>query len=882
MKWRDLIRKIIEFIQEYREKPAPPPSPTDPGPGPSPPPPPPAPSPSPEDPPEGPSAELTWGFTCHGGTGSDGYGEAVRLSAEAGGTIVRSSGVNFSQMNRRKLGIMVNEAKRNGQKLMLVLSVDRERYAHLPEAWGEYVRMVAKAVNGTGAIYQIGNEQNTHRFNYRTPDPRAFAECAREAIRAIRQEDKTAVVVAGGLTCEDKTDLTNRNPDKIKMAAEEFMEAYDGLDFDAICIHHYAGEKESVLRRFCARAKEMGFPVWVTETSDREKRDGVEWLRKATRLFGGLGAEVAIWYCMNGHGEHKLTARPKVYAAIRDELKGQAEPGPGPQPEPVPEPPPPTPPGDSTIQDDLSGSTKGRQFGGILTRYGFRVNASSDMILYEIPRCDASRVEFEITGLDAKMDHPEGDCIFSMFDGSKGISKIVFDGNRFKCDLRLWNKGYKDYHAKLRVRTPGLRGPSIESSPVRFSPEKARLYRVEVEWGEGRITARIGGHVLLSAKYSGVYSPPTHIVTVGGSPRREAVKGSVVRNVRIWAGSPEPEGPPEPLPSPPSPSPGPGTLEENMALAERFFYLMREGMEAEAFLVLDLIKVEPIRSRSDWWPGGRLLLVLCNPVPYDPEGFLDILRIPSIFPGYYCGVREFLNFAWPPFSFPWMRGCTELDQAYLDGLKERNRVLVANGCVHVVSALDRCGLQSVSGNRRWNAHIYNRENDGLLSKGNDVNRAEHHGLVLVPMRGVKDTLGDAPNLAGETINEGDEPIAGVEKAILREWEALYGQGFPVISSSFRYQKSPVEFYRRGGDIVSVHAKYDRGKIRKGNRIIMSSDGAGDWRDKDFAKALDFSDASLRAGAGLELMDWTAEDGHPAWKLVEVLYWAAKKDCIGSR
>jgi MYXO-CTERM domain-containing protein len=97
-----------------------------------------------------------------------------------------------------------------------------------------------------------------------------------------------------------------------------------------------------------------------------------------------------------------------------------------------------------TLDDPLTGSTKGQVFGGSLGPDGFTTTAGTDAIVWVVPALASGAVQFTVQGLTLDklpaIDHE----IFSMYDGF-GLSEPVsynpyFRSNNFKMLVRIYGQ----------------------------------------------------------------------------------------------------------------------------------------------------------------------------------------------------------------------------------------------------------------------------------------------------------------------------------------------------------------------------------------------------------------------------------------------------------
>jgi hypothetical protein len=183
--------------------------------------------------------------------------------------------------------------------------------------------------------------------------------------------------------------------------------------------------------------------------------------------------------------------------------------------------------------DSLKGGSRGDVGGGELTDEGWKVIASSNFIVYDMPTIETGFFEFDIKGLDIRNPTRDARHLFFMWDPSLGSD---LTSNRFRVSLQKLDgrSSINDRWLRLRFITQG-RQIDVSNTFRGWTPE--RTYRVRIEWGqEGDVNACrvfIDGDQKMFFQYNRAYIPAIHRIELGAGPRAETPEGAIYSNVAI-------------------------------------------------------------------------------------------------------------------------------------------------------------------------------------------------------------------------------------------------------------------------------------------------------------------------------------------------------------
>lgn len=175
---------------------------------------------------------------------------------------------------------VVETAKNNGLKIVAVITYS-PKWAHPnqecqpwehclpddPETFGKFSKEVAKRYKGDIQVYEIWNEPNIPIFSAPKSDPERYAECLKTAYKNIKEIDKSAIILTGG--------LARAGDDNDSYSSTTFIEKLYGLGtqnyFDGIAIHPYnypEGEDWSEpkkVRNVMLKNGDGRKRIWITE-----------------------------------------------------------------------------------------------------------------------------------------------------------------------------------------------------------------------------------------------------------------------------------------------------------------------------------------------------------------------------------------------------------------------------------------------------------------------------------------------------------------------------------------------------------------------------------------------------------------------------------------
>ena len=186
------------------------------------------------------------------------------------------------------------------------------------------------------------------------------------------------------------------------------------------------------------------------------------------------------------------------------------------------------------VYDPLTaGFTVGDVGGGEFTAEGWKVVASSNYIVYDLPTIESGSLEFDITGLDIRNPNRDARHLFIMWDPSLGSD---FTRNRFRVSLQKLDgrSSINDRYLRLRFISQG-RQIDDWSSFRGWIPTK--VHHVRFEWGrEGEVNAArlfVDDDEKMFFQYGKPYIPAIHRIELGAALRAETPENAVYSNVKI-------------------------------------------------------------------------------------------------------------------------------------------------------------------------------------------------------------------------------------------------------------------------------------------------------------------------------------------------------------
>lgn len=180
-----------------------------------------------------------------------------------------------------------------------------------------------------------------------------------------------------------------------------------------------------------------------------------------------------------------------------------------------------------------NGSSVGNVGGGEFTEQGWKVIASSNFILYDLPTIENGSVEFDITGLDIRNPTRDARHLFIMWDPSVSSD---FTSNPFRVSLQKLDGRSSINDQWLRLRFISQNRQIDASSSFRgWIPTK--VHHIRFEWGrEGDVlVARlfVDDDEKIFFQYRRPYIPALHRIELGAAVRAESPENAVYSNVRI-------------------------------------------------------------------------------------------------------------------------------------------------------------------------------------------------------------------------------------------------------------------------------------------------------------------------------------------------------------
>ncbi|MFQ5792132.1 MAG: hypothetical protein ACE5JI_16805 [Acidobacteriota bacterium] len=192
-------------------------------------------------------------------------------------------------------------------------------------------------------------------------------------------------------------------------------------------------------------------------------------------------------------------------------------------------------PGEEVLLFDplTDGTSLGDVGGGEFTEEGWKVIASSNFIVYDMPTIETGFLEFDITGVDIRNPTRNARHLFFMWDPSLGSDMTR---NRFRVSLQKLDGRSSINDRWLRLRFISQGKQTDASSTFRgWIPD--RTYHIRLEWGrEGNVNVCrlfIDDRELMFFQYPKPYIPAIHRIELGAAGRAETPENAVYANVVI-------------------------------------------------------------------------------------------------------------------------------------------------------------------------------------------------------------------------------------------------------------------------------------------------------------------------------------------------------------
>jgi hypothetical protein len=180
-----------------------------------------------------------------------------------------------------------------------------------------------------------------------------------------------------------------------------------------------------------------------------------------------------------------------------------------------------------------NGSTLGDIGGGEFTPEGWKVIASSNYIVYDLPTIESGSIEFDITGLDIRNPTRDARHLFIMWDPSLGSD---FTSNRFRVSLQKLDgrSSINDRWLRLRFITQGRQ---IDDSSTFRGWIPTKVHHIRFEWGrEGEVNVArlfVDDDEKMFFQYRRPYIPAVHRIELGAALRAESPENAIYSNVKI-------------------------------------------------------------------------------------------------------------------------------------------------------------------------------------------------------------------------------------------------------------------------------------------------------------------------------------------------------------
>lgn len=179
------------------------------------------------------------------------------------------------------------------------------------------------------------------------------------------------------------------------------------------------------------------------------------------------------------------------------------------------------------------GMTLGDVGGGEFTPDGWKVQASSNFIVYDMPTIETGFLEFDVKGLDIRNPTRDARHLFFMWDPSLGSDMTE---NRYRVSLQKLDGRSSINDRWLRLRFIS-QGRQIDEGSTFRGWEPDKTFRIRLEWGrEGDVNVCrlfINGNETFFFNYARPYNPTIHRIELGAAGRAETPEGAIYSNVAI-------------------------------------------------------------------------------------------------------------------------------------------------------------------------------------------------------------------------------------------------------------------------------------------------------------------------------------------------------------
>jgi hypothetical protein len=180
-----------------------------------------------------------------------------------------------------------------------------------------------------------------------------------------------------------------------------------------------------------------------------------------------------------------------------------------------------------------NGMTVGDIGGGQLTSEGWKVEAASNFLVYDMQTIETGFLEFDVKGLDIRNPTRDARHLFFMWDPSLGSDMT---GNRYRVSLQKLDGRSSINDRWLRLRFIS-QGRQVDVGSTFRGWETDKTYRIRLEWGrEGDVNVCrlfINGDEIFFFNYGKPYNPTIHRIELGAGGRAETPEGAIYSNVAI-------------------------------------------------------------------------------------------------------------------------------------------------------------------------------------------------------------------------------------------------------------------------------------------------------------------------------------------------------------
>lgn len=182
----------------------------------------------------------------------------------------------------------------------------------------------------------------------------------------------------------------------------------------------------------------------------------------------------------------------------------------------------------------VNGSSVGVVGGGEFTTKGWRVDARSNSIIYDVPTTASGFLEVDITNLSLRNISADSRMVFIMWDPTAG----EFTTNPYRVSVQKLDRRSSVTIKYIRLRWIS-NGRQFDDANSFIGWDPATTYHWRMEWGPedgGPNAAKVflDDREIMRVQYGAqTYRPNLHRIELGAAPRAESLEDAIFSNLRI-------------------------------------------------------------------------------------------------------------------------------------------------------------------------------------------------------------------------------------------------------------------------------------------------------------------------------------------------------------